>query len=190
MRRYSTQRNVNTKMLWRKVSLKLILNTPKINDKNQKIDLEILLGLTHHSIKQYPQILQKYFFDWSIDIFQSLTDYIKFSTETQWRLVTAVSKMCPKYTKGIIVRQHLHRVTNWHYVTVEKKEDDPWTVNAKLWMQFMTVVSLHQSHKNSTLGWQKENGSESIITIKSHSITNYNHMRRHFQVISGIWRKL
>ena len=97
MRRYSTQQNVNTKMLWRKVGSKLILNTPKINDKNQKIDLEILFGLTHHSTKQYPQILQKYFFDWSIDIFQSLIDHIEFSTETQWRLVTAVCRMSKIY---------------------------------------------------------------------------------------------
>ena len=36
----------------------------------------------------------------------------------------------------------------------------------------MTVVSLHQSHEKSTLGWQKENGSKGIITIESHSITN------------------
>ena len=143
-------------MLWRKVDSKLILNTRKIKDKNQKIDLKILCGLTHYSTKQYPQTSQKYFFDWTIDIFQSLIDYIKFSTETQWRLVTTVCKICPKNTKGKIIRLHSHHVTNWHYVTVEKKENVPWTVNAKLWMQFMTVVSLHQSHKKSTLGWQKE----------------------------------
>ena len=47
----------------KKISLKLILNTPKINDRNQKIDLEILFGSIHHSTKQYPQVLQKYFFD-------------------------------------------------------------------------------------------------------------------------------
>ena len=77
----------------KKVSPTLILNTPKINDKNQKIDLEILFGLTHHSTKQYPQMLQKFFFDWSTDIFESLIDYIKFSTETRWRLATAVRIM-------------------------------------------------------------------------------------------------
>ena len=76
MRRYSTQQNVNTKMLWRKMGSKFILNTPKINDKNQKIDLEIIFGLTHHSTKQYTQILQKCFFNWSIDIFQSFIDHI------------------------------------------------------------------------------------------------------------------
>ena len=53
MRRYSTQQNVNTK---RKRGSKLILNTPKINDKNQKLEFEILFGLTHHSTKQYPQM--------------------------------------------------------------------------------------------------------------------------------------
>ena len=86
---------MNMKMIWRKVGSKLILNIPKINDKNQKIDLEILVGLILYSIKQYPQILQEYFFDWSIDIFQSLIDYMKSSTETQW--ASAVCKMCPKY---------------------------------------------------------------------------------------------
>ena len=35
------------------------------------------------------------------------------------KVVTAVSKICPKYTKAITVRLHLHRATNWHYVTVE-----------------------------------------------------------------------
>ena len=39
------------------------------------------------------------------------------------------------------------------------------------------------SNKKSTLGWQKENGSKGIITIKSHSIINNIHMRRHFKVI-------
>ena len=36
------------------------------------------------------------------------------------------------------------------------------------------------------LGWQKENRSEGIITIKIHSVTNDIHMRRHFQVMCGI----
>ena len=125
MRRYSTQQNVNTKLLWRKLDSKLVLNKPKINDKNQKIDLEILFGLNHHSAKQYPQMLQKYFFDWSIDIFQSLIDYITFSADTQWRLVTAVCKTCPKNTKGIILRLHPCHVTNWHYLTAKKKENFP-----------------------------------------------------------------
>ena len=49
--------------------------------------------------------------------------------------------------------------------------------NAKIWMQFMTVASLHQRHEKSTLGWQKENGSKGIITIKSNSIKNNIHMR-------------
>ena len=123
-------------MLWRKVRSKLVLDTPKINDKNPKIDLEILFGLTHDSTKQYSQILQKYFFDWSIDIFQSLIDHIEFSTETQWRLVTAVCRICLKYTKGIMVRLHPHRVTNWHYVTVKKKENVSWAVKC----QTMDVV--------------------------------------------------
>ena len=40
---------------------KLILNTSKINDKIEKIKLEILFGLTPHSSKRYPQMLQKIF---------------------------------------------------------------------------------------------------------------------------------
>ena len=106
-------------------------------------------------------MLQKFFFDWSIDIFQSVIDYIKFSTEP------AVCKICSKYTNGIILRFHPHRVTKWHYVTVEQKENVSWTVNVKLWTQFMTFVSVHQSHKKSTLSWERENGSEGIITIKN-----------------------
>ena len=43
-----------------------------------------------------------------------------------------------------------------------------------------------KSHEKSTSAWQKENGSKSIITIKSHSITNNIHMRRHTQVMCGI----
>ena len=62
-------------------------------------------------------------------------------------------------------------------------------VNAKIWMQFMTVASLHQSHKKSTLGWQKKKWRKSVITIKSHSTTNDIYMRRHFEIMCGIWRK-
>ena len=46
--------------------------------KNQKIDLEILFRFTHHSLKQYPQMLPKFAFHWATDIFQSLIDYINF----------------------------------------------------------------------------------------------------------------
>ena len=53
MRRYSTQQNVDTKMLWRKANSKLFLNTLKIND----IHLQLLFGLTQHSTKQYLQML-------------------------------------------------------------------------------------------------------------------------------------
>ena len=69
------------KMPWRKVGSKLILNTPKVNDKNQKVEHEIFFGLTHHSTKQYLQMLPKFFYDWSTHIFQSLADCIKFLTE-------------------------------------------------------------------------------------------------------------
>ena len=54
-----------------------------------------------------------------------------------------------------------------------KKKNVPWTVNVKLWAQFMIVMPLHQSHTKSTLGWQKENGRKGI----SHSTTNSIHMR-------------
>ena len=83
MRRHLAQKNVTTKMLSRKVGSKLILNTPKNNNKNQKLELEILFGLTYHSTKHYPQVLQKFFFIWLTDISQSRIYYIKFSTETQ-----------------------------------------------------------------------------------------------------------
>ena len=70
-------------------------------------------------------MLQKCFFYWSTYIFQSLKDYIKFSTETQWMLVAAVCKICPKYTKGIIVRLHSHGVTNWNKSKTQVKEECP-----------------------------------------------------------------
>ena len=54
-------------------------------------------------------------------------------------------------------------------------------------MQFMTVVSLQQSHGKSTLGWHKENGRKANITVKSHSNTNDIHMRQKFQVMYDIW---
>ena len=44
---------------------------------------------------------------------------------------------------------------------------------------------LHHSCEKSALDWQKENGRESIIIIKSHSTTNDIHMRRYFQVMFG-----
>ena len=62
-------------------------------------------------------------------------------------------------------------------------EDVPWTVNAKLWTQFMIAMSLHEKY---SLGRQKENGRKVIITIESHSTTNDNHIRQHFQFMCGI----
>ena len=143
---------MTTKMLSRKVNSKLILNIPKQTNKIQKLELEILFGLTYHSTKHYPRMLQNFFFNWSTDVLQSLIYYKKFSTEIQWRLVTAVWKIYSKYKKSIIVRLHSNRVTKWHYVTVVQKKNFPWVANAKLWTQFMTVISLHQSRKKSTLG--------------------------------------
>ena len=70
-------------MLWRKMGSKSILNAPVINYIKQKMELEILFGLPHHSRKQYPQMLQKVFSDRPTDVSQSLIDYLKFSTEPQ-----------------------------------------------------------------------------------------------------------
>ena len=64
-------------------------------------------------------IVAKYFFDRSRGFFKGLTDYIKTLSETQLRLVTALCKIYPKNTNGMIVRLQLDRVTIWHYVTVE-----------------------------------------------------------------------
>ena len=62
--------------------------------------------------------------------------------------------------------------------------------------KYQTMDAVYECHVTSSephkiyCGWQKKNGSIGIITIKSHSITNDIHMRRHFQVMSDIWRKL
>ena len=56
-------------------------------------------------------------------------------------------------------------------------------------MQFMTVMPLHQNCGKSTLCWQKGNGRKGIIIRKTHSTTNYIHMREHFQAMCGIWTK-
>ena len=56
-------------------------------------------------------IVTKFFFDRSRSFLQSPTDHIKFSSETQLRLFTAVCKIYPKYTNGMIVRLQPHRVT-------------------------------------------------------------------------------
>ena len=37
---------------------------------------------------------------------------------------------------------------------------------------------------------ERHNGRTGIITIKNHSATNVIHMRQHFQVMCGIWKKL
>ena len=66
------------------------------------------------------------------------------------------------------------------------KGECPMDSKCQIWTQFMTVMSLHQSHEKSTLGWQKENGSKGILIIKSYLITNDIHIRRHFQVMCGI----
>ena len=69
-------------------------------------------------------------------------------------------------------------------------ESVTWTVNDKLWKQFMTVVSLQQSHEKSILGLQKVSERKGIINIKNNSIRNDIHIRRHLhetaQVMCGI----
>ena len=181
--------------VWREVRSKLILNTPIINDKNRKIALEILFGLTQHSTKQYLQMLQKYFFDWSADIFQSPIVYIKFSTQTQCRLVTAICKIYPKNT----YERHNSQITSTpcNQLTLcncrEKEEcpmDGKYQTMDVMYDCRVTVVSLHQSREKFSLGKQKENGRKSITNIKIHSTTHDIHRRRHFQAMGGIWRKL
>ena len=105
-RRYSTQQKVSTKTLWRRASSKLILNRPKINNKNQNIDLEISFGLTRHSTKQYPRMLQKLFFDWSIDIFQSHRLHKIFNRNT-----VKVSYSCTQ-NKSKIYKWHNGKITS------------------------------------------------------------------------------
>ena len=85
-------------MLWIKMGSNLILNSPKMNNKIQKMDLEILIlfGLTHHSTKQYSQILQKYFFDWSID---SLIDY---TVKVSYSCMQYMSKIYKGHNSKII----------------------------------------------------------------------------------------
>ena len=63
----------------------------------------------------------------------------------------------------------------------------PWTLNGKLWTQFITVVTIHQSRQKSTLCWQKEryDGRKDIITAKRHSTTNGIHMRRQVWHLKG-----
>ena len=44
-------------------------------------------------------------------------------------------------------------------------------VNAKLWMQFITAMSLKESRKKYTLCWLEKKGRKGIITIKK----SFNH---------------
>ena len=154
-------------MLWRKLGSKLILNTPKINYKNQKIELAILLDLEHHSTKQYPQMLQKLFFNRSTDIFKRLHKIFNKKT-------LKVSCSCMQY-----------------YIHTVSPTDIVWLLsNRRMSHERGMPLLLHQSHEKSTLGLQIKNERKGIMIIKSHSITNEIHMRRHFQVVCGIWRKL
>ena len=74
--------------------------------KNQwqkpKSGSQILFGLTHHSTKQYPQMLQKYFFDWSVDIFPKSHRLHKIFNKNTVKV--SCSCICQKDTKNIIVR--------------------------------------------------------------------------------------
>ena len=163
MRRYSTHQNVNMKILWRKMGSKLILNTPK-NQRQKLKNRNRTIIWFNPPFNKVSTNIAKIFLFWSTDIVQSLIDYKNFSSETQWRLVTAVCKLRPKYTKDIILRLHPHHVTKLYNCRVYKKYV-PWTVNATFRTQIMTVVSLHQSREKSTLGWKKENGRKGVIII-------------------------
>ena len=79
----------------------MIWNIPKINEKNQKIGLEILLGLTHHSKKQYPQMLQNFFFNGSIGIFPK-----------SHRLHKIVNRNTVKVSYSCM--QNISKIYKWH----------------------------------------------------------------------------
>ena len=122
MRRYSTQQVVNRTMLWRKVSLRLILNTTKINGKNQNIELEILFGLTHHSTQLYLQMLQKIFLR-LINRHSPKCHRLHIN-----RKKVKVSYSCmqnvPKINiiiklKAIIVKLNPHWATSWFHLTAK-----------------------------------------------------------------------
>ena len=66
------------------------------------------------------------------------------------------------------------------------KEKCPVDCKYKLWTQFITLMSLHQSHEKSTLILQKENVGAGIITIKkTHSTKNDIQKRQHFNLCVG-----
>ena len=85
---------MNTKMLWKQASSKLILDTPQIYNRNQKIDLKILFGLTHHLTRQ------KFFFERSTNIFQGLIDYIKFFNRKTVKISYSSMQNMSKIYKG------------------------------------------------------------------------------------------
>ena len=61
----------------------LILNAPTTNQKNKKRERETKYGSTHPLENPFQQTLQRHFFNWSENISQQATSFIKYSTGIQ-----------------------------------------------------------------------------------------------------------
>ena len=60
-------------------------------------------------------------------------------------------------------------------------------VNAKLWMQFITAVSLKELQKVYFVLAGEKGKKRYYNHKKSHSTTSNIYMRQHFQVMSYVW---
>ena len=134
-------------------------------------------------------MLQKYFFDWSIDIFQSLIGYIKIfnrnTVKVSYSCIQSMSKiykghnskvtftpcnqltLCNCRVKGEYLTDGKCETVDVVYhcrVTSPKPQKIYFGLAEKKWKQ------RYYNHKNS--------------------ITNDIYMGRHFQVMCDIWRKL
>ena len=75
----------------------------------------------------------------SISIFQSLIDYKIFNRNTVKVSYSCMQNMSKIY-KGQIVRLHPHHVTNWYYVSVEKKE------NVSCWCFTIKIIQIQENY--------------------------------------------
>ena len=154
MRRYSTQQNVNTKMVWRKLGSKLILNNQNSTKKKTKNRSRNIIWFNPLFNKIVPTNVAT-MFPWLINgHFPKSHRLHKIFNRKAVKVSYSCMQNMSKIYKGHNRKSTFTPCNQliwwwwWYYVTVEKKENFSWTVNAKLWMQ-----SCHFIRATKNLFW-------------------------------------
>ena len=134
---------------------------------------------THHSTKQYPQMLQKFSFGWSTYIFQSHRLHKIFSSNTVRVSYSCMQNMYKTYKEynSKITSTPCNQLT---LCNCRVKEEFPMDGKCQTLDAVYDCRFTSSEPRRIYFKLAEGNGRKGIIIIKSHSTTNHIHMRRYF----------